>query len=100
VNLAVESAMRRSDSGVVIVLVFAKPYCKSVQLSPELVGCQMGVRTLNCELCGAEFECMGLLKCWCSKVRVPKKRLQAVSERALDCVCPRCLRGQELLRQK
>ncbi|HZY47032.1 MAG TPA: cysteine-rich CWC family protein [Candidatus Bathyarchaeia archaeon] len=47
--------------------------------------------TKNCEVCGSSFECKALLGCWCRLIKVPRKQLTELSDRASDCVCPSCL---------
>ena len=45
----------------------------------------------NCELCGSDFDCKGLMGCWCRSVKVPRDRLAELAKRASDCICPSCL---------
>ncbi|TMI17995.1 hypothetical protein E6H32_06810 [Candidatus Bathyarchaeota archaeon] len=48
-------------------------------------------KTKNCELCGTDFECKGLLGCWCRSIKVSREQLGELSKRTSDCVCPSCL---------
>src|SRR5205807_10148002 len=50
-------------------------------------------RTKNCELCGSDFECKGLLGCWCRSVDILLEQRGELSKRASDCICPNCLAG-------
>jgi len=48
-------------------------------------------RTKNCELCGSDFECKGLLGCWCRSIDISREQRGELSKRASDCICPNCL---------
>jgi hypothetical protein len=51
----------------------------------------------RCSKCGAEFECGGLLGCWCRDVKLDRVTLAALKERYDDCLCPDCLRQLALV---
>jgi len=48
-------------------------------------------KTKNCELCGSDFECKGLLGCWCRSVDISREQLSELSKQTADCICPNCL---------
>ncbi|TMI51023.1 hypothetical protein E6H20_04690 [Candidatus Bathyarchaeota archaeon] len=48
-------------------------------------------KTMKCALCGSNFECKGLLGCWCRSVDISREQLGELSKRASDCICPNCL---------
>ncbi len=50
-------------------------------------------KTKNCELCGSDFECKGLLGCWCRSMDTSREELGELSKRTSDCICPNCLAG-------
>jgi hypothetical protein len=58
----------------------------------SLEGLNRLARELQCELCGAQFECgMGGLDCWCANIRLTAENLATLRQLAKDCVCPECL---------
>jgi len=48
-------------------------------------------KTKKCELCGSDFECKGLLGCWCRSLDTSREQLSKLSKKASDCICPNCL---------
>ncbi|TMI16001.1 hypothetical protein E6H33_05315 [Candidatus Bathyarchaeota archaeon] len=48
-------------------------------------------KTKDCKLCGSDFECKGLLSCWCRTIKVSHEQLGELSQRTSECVCPNCL---------
>src|SRR5438094_10191437 len=48
-------------------------------------------KTKKCELCGSDFECKGLLGCWCRSVDISREQQSELFEKASDCICPNCL---------
>lgn len=64
------------------------------KFSDVLAWVPFNVRQLVCEICGESFTCEGFLYlgCWCSKVKVSKEKRVEISQKATDCVCPKCLK--------
>jgi hypothetical protein len=57
-------------------------------------------RKVNCGICGSGFYCEGVslvsgAGCWCSEIKVSKRKLEEIARRAADCVCPDCLSEEE-----
>jgi len=48
-------------------------------------------KTKNCRLCCSDFECKGLLGCWCRSMDISREQLGELSKRTSDCICPNCL---------
>src|SRR5713226_8291259 len=50
-------------------------------------------KTKNCQVCGSDFECKGLLGCWCRSMDISREQLGELSKRTSGCICPNCLAG-------
>lgn len=53
--------------------------------------------TKLCEVCGKEFSCKaenGV--CWCFDLQLKTETLQKLKENYNDCLCPACLKSEEI----
>jgi hypothetical protein len=59
----------------------------------EIVNClSAGVRPLNCEGCGKEFNCGASLSgCWCGEIKLSDESRAELREKYRDCLCRECL---------
>jgi hypothetical protein len=48
-------------------------------------------RHRQCESCGNDFSCAGLLGCWCSEIKLSDQTRAELKSRFKDCLCSDCL---------